>query len=178
MNGRPLYLSLAFFGFCQVGCLWLAFRWLPFGTIVGWFTGGLMVFTLVEYLLHRYFFHIKTTSSFRTKIQFAVHGNHHAHPREMTQMMMKPTLALVIVVGLTIVLYSLLDLRMLAFMPGFLGGYGLYLFLHFAIHAYRPPKNFMRQLWVNHHVHHRTEKTNFGVSSPLWDIIFQTKHPA
>ncbi|WP_461094317.1 sterol desaturase family protein [Spirosoma gilvum] len=176
MKARPLYQSLVLFGICAVVCLWLGFRWLSAVVVAGWFITGLLIFTLIEYGLHRYVFHLKTSTSFRTKIQFAVHGNHHAHPRQLTQVMMKPILALLIITVLVPLFYGLLGVRMLAFLPGFLLGYSLYLALHFVIHAYRPPKNFLRQLWVNHHVHHRTDTVNFGVSSPLWDFIFRTNH--
>ena len=178
MNARPLYQSIALFGLHAAVCLLVAFRELPVGTIIGWFVGGLLLFTLVEYVSHRYFFHLKPSSHFRAKIQFAVHGNHHAHPRQITQIMMKPVIALVVIVLTSVVCYGLFGLGMLAFLPGFLVGYSAYLLLHFAVHAYRPPKNFLRHLWVNHHLHHhRNDQTNFGVSSPLWDIIFQTRHP-
>lgn len=80
MNGRPLYQSTGLFALYAVACLILAVRQLPFGLVVGWFVGGALLFTLVEYLAHRYFFHLTPSSHFRAKVQFAVHGNHHAAP--------------------------------------------------------------------------------------------------
>jgi sterol desaturase/sphingolipid hydroxylase (fatty acid hydroxylase superfamily) len=43
------------------------------------------------------------------------------------------------------------------------------------VHAYAPPKNFLKALWVNHSVHHYKDgEIVFGVSSPLWDYIYGT----
>lgn len=175
MNARPLYLSVALFGLYTLGCLLIAFRQLEIQTVIGWFFGGVLVFTFVEYLAHRYFFHLKPSSPFRAKIQFAIHGNHHAHPRQTTQIMIKPPIALLVIGLTTLVFYGLFGLMIVAFEPGFLLGYSVYLLVHFAVHAYRPPNNFLRYLWINHLIHHhRNDRTNFGVSSPFWDFIFWT----
>jgi sterol desaturase/sphingolipid hydroxylase (fatty acid hydroxylase superfamily) len=62
-----------------------------------------------------------------------------------------------------------------AFLPGFLVGYASYLAVHYMVHAYQPPRNFMKMLWVNHGIHHYKDgEIIFGVSSPLWDYIFGT----
>lgn len=175
MNARPLYQSVALFGIYAIVCLCIAFYQLAVHTIVGWFIGGFVLFTLVEYLAHRYFFHLQPSSPVRARLQEAVHGNHHADPRQMTQIMMKPGIALLVIVLTSAVFYELFGLLMFAFLPGFLLGYSTYLIVHFAVHAYRPPTNFLRQLWKNHHLHHHQNDTkNFGVSSPLWDVLFRT----
>jgi sterol desaturase/sphingolipid hydroxylase (fatty acid hydroxylase superfamily) len=62
-----------------------------------------------------------------------------------------------------------------AFLPGFVIAYSLYHFVHYAVHAYRPPKSFLKVLWINHGIHHFKDDTvAFGVSSPLWDVIMGT----
>ncbi|MDE0470592.1 MAG: sterol desaturase family protein, partial [Ekhidna sp.] len=61
------------------------------------------------------------------------------------------------------------------FLPGFLIGYASYLWVHYMVHAFQPPKNFWRTLWVHHGIHHYKQPHRaFGVSSPLWDLIFRT----
>jgi len=61
------------------------------------------------------------------------------------------------------------------FLPGFLMGYAGYLFVHYIVHAYQPPKNFFKILWIHHGIHHYKEPERaFGVSSPLWDLVFRT----
>ena len=61
-----------------------------------------------------------------------------------------------------------------AFFPGFMLGYLAYGSMHYAIHAFAPPK-FLKALWRNHHLHHYKEpEKGFGVSSVLWDHVFGT----
>ena len=61
------------------------------------------------------------------------------------------------------------------FLPGFLTGYATYLWIHFAVHVYRPPNNFLKSLWVLHAIHHyKDDHVAYGVSSHFWDILFGT----
>jgi sterol desaturase/sphingolipid hydroxylase (fatty acid hydroxylase superfamily) len=62
-----------------------------------------------------------------------------------------------------------------AFLPGFIVGYAAYLAIHYMVHAFAPPKNFFKILWINHGTHHyKNGEFIFGVSSPLWDYIYGT----
>jgi sterol desaturase/sphingolipid hydroxylase (fatty acid hydroxylase superfamily) len=62
----------------------------------------------------------------------------------------------------------------LLFFAGFISGYLVYVSLHYAIHAYAPPK-LLKTLWRNHHLHHyKYPDKAFGVSSMLWDKLFGT----
>jgi sterol desaturase/sphingolipid hydroxylase (fatty acid hydroxylase superfamily) len=62
-----------------------------------------------------------------------------------------------------------------AFTPGFMAGYAGYLSVHYIVHAYQPPKNMFKTLWINHSIHHyKDPDVAFGVSSPLWDHVFRT----
>jgi len=43
------------------------------------------------------------------------------------------------------------------------------------VHAYPPPKNIFKMLWINHGIHHyKNGEMIYGVSSPLWDYIYGT----
>ncbi len=62
-----------------------------------------------------------------------------------------------------------------AFLPGFLVGYAAYLGVHYMVHAFAPPKNIFKFLWINHGTHHyKNGEMIYGVSSPLWDYIYGT----
>jgi sterol desaturase/sphingolipid hydroxylase (fatty acid hydroxylase superfamily) len=62
----------------------------------------------------------------------------------------------------------------MVFFPGFITGYLIYVSMHFAIHAYAPPK-YLKILWRNHHLHHyKYPDKAFGVSLMLWDKLFGT----
>lgn len=139
------------------------------------FFAGLLLFTLVEYLVHRYAFHIETSTPAREKFQYTMHGVHHAFPRDKSRLAMPPVLS-VTLAAIFFVLYRLLMGHYgLPFTAGFLAGYATYLCVHYAVHAFRPPKNFLKILWTHHALHHYQQPdAAFGVSSPLWDVIFRT----
>ena len=44
--------------------------------------GGVVAWSLAEYVLHRYIFHFKATSEFGKKIHFMFHGVHHDYPSD------------------------------------------------------------------------------------------------
>lgn len=156
---------------------WYAFTHTDFsaGAITALFGAGLFVFTLFEYVLHRYLYHLEPTTPRRAKIQYTFHGVHHEFPKDKTRLAMPPALAVFVAAAFWGLFFLLMGEAAWAFFPGFLVGYSGYLAVHFIIHAYGPPKNGLRQLWVNHSVHHyRSDDHNYGVSSPLWDYVFGT----
>ncbi len=139
------------------------------------FALGLLAFTLTEYLMHRYVFHMATYSEWRKKIQYTSHGVHHEFPKDKTRLAMPPIVSVTLSTALLLLLRLVMGDLVFSFLPGFLMGYAGYLFVHYIIHSYQPPKNVFKILWIHHGIHHfkKNEKA-FGVSSPLWDYIFQT----
>ncbi len=88
---------------------------------------------------------------------------------------MPPILSITLATGFFLVYKYLMGSFGVPFTGGFLAGYATYLCVHYAVHAFRPPKNFMRILWTHHAIHHYKESDRaFGVSSPLWDVILRT----
>ena len=143
-------------------------------TVLLFFT-GLLIFSLVEYLAHRYLFHMETYTKTRQKIQYALHGIHHEFPKDKDRLAMPPLMSITIATLLLFLLRWVMGDFAFAFLPGFLVGYASYLFVHYIVHAYQPPKNIFRALWVNHGIHHyKDPEIAFGVSSPLWDYVFRT----
>lgn len=146
----------------------------PLLTITLFFVGWL-VFTWVEYNVHRYLFHMNTDTELRTKFQYTMHGVHHEYPKDKDRLAMPPLLSITISTILLMLLRMVMGDFVFAFLPGFLVGYACYLGVHYIVHAYPPPKNFLRALWINHSIHHyKNGDVVFGVSSPLWDYIYGT----
>ena len=88
---------------------------------------------------------------------------------------MPPLASITIATILLFILQWVLGDFVFAFLPGFLVGYATYLFVHYIVHAYQPPKNVFRTLWIHHGIHHyKDHERAFGVSSPLWDYVFRT----
>lgn len=141
----------------------------------GMFMLGLLAFTWVEYVTHRYIFHMGTYTRLREKIQYTVHGVHHEFPKDKERLAMPPLLSITIATLLLLLFRLIMGDLAFSFLPGFLSGYALYLSVHYMVHVYQPPKNFLKVLWINHSVHHyKHGEYVFGVSSPLWDYIYGT----
>jgi sterol desaturase/sphingolipid hydroxylase (fatty acid hydroxylase superfamily) len=143
-------------------------------TVALFFTGWL-AFTWVEYQVHRHVFHMATYTKWREKLQYTMHGVHHEFPKDKDRLAMPPLLSVTIATILLLLLRLVLGDFVFAFLPGFLVGYASYLGVHYMVHVYQPPKNFLKALWINHGIHHyKNGEIVFGVSSPLWDYIYGT----
>ena len=146
------------------------------------FVGAYFGWTLFEYLFHRFINHLDSfypESEAIKKFDYAIHGIHHEFPRDTQRLIMPPvpgTLIIVILLGL---FWLAMGKYVLVFMPGFLLGYLSYAFIHYATHAWKPPKSrYLKALWRHHALHHYKHPDKaFGVSSPLWDYIFRTMPP-
>jgi sterol desaturase/sphingolipid hydroxylase (fatty acid hydroxylase superfamily) len=144
-------------------------------TTVFLFIVGLLTFSLVEYLMHRYVFHMEIYTEARKKMQYVMHGVHHEFPKDKDRLAMPPLASLTIATTLLFVFRLVMYDNVFAFLPGFLIGYAGYLFVHYIVHAYPPPKNIFKKLWIHHGIHHyKNNDIAFGVSSPLWDYVFRT----
>lgn len=148
---------------------------LPLGLGLVVLLAGLFVFTLVEYMMHKHFFHMEPDNPVKDKVQYSIHGVHHDYPRDKDRLAMPPFVSAAYAAILYLVFTLLMGDYALYFLPGFLLGYTAYLGVHFMVHAYDPPKNFLKVLWVNHAIHHyKDPDSSFGVSSPLWDYLLGT----
>ena len=148
---------------------------LSMGTTVLMFFIGVIAFTWVEYNVHRYFFHMEPSTERKAKVQYTMHGVHHEFPKDKTRLAMPPVLSITVATVLLFVFRLILGDFVFSFLPGFLVGYAGYLSVHYMVHAFQPPKNFFKALWVNHGLHHyKNGEMVYGVSSPLWDYIYGT----
>lgn len=145
--------------------------------IVLLFLGGLVAWTLTEYILHRFVFHFVSENPRAKRIIYTMHGVHHEYPRDRERLFMPPVPSIIAASLIFSIFYLILGWHVLAFFPGFLIGYLSYGSMHYAIHAFTPPR-FLKALWRNHHLHHyKYPELGFGVSSVLWDHIFRTVPP-
>jgi sterol desaturase/sphingolipid hydroxylase (fatty acid hydroxylase superfamily) len=143
--------------------------------VIGVFIVGFLLFTLIEYFVHRYVFHMETNTKTKEKMQYAFHGVHHEYPKDKDRLAMPPLVSAILAAVFFYSFRAMMGEYVFAFLPGFVLGYASYLFVHYAVHAFQPPKNFLKILWVNHGIHHYKDHDRaFGVSSPLWDFIFGT----
>ncbi|HTM65448.1 MAG TPA: sterol desaturase family protein [Flavipsychrobacter sp.] len=151
-----------------------AYKGVGVGKEILLFIGGALFWSFFEYLMHRYLFHFVAESERAQKFIYTMHGVHHEYPRDKERLFMPPVPSLIIASLIFLVMHSLMGWNALAFFPGFVFGYVMYGTMHFAIHAFAPPR-FLKALWRNHHLHHyKHPEKGFGVSSVLWDLIFKT----
>lgn len=142
---------------------------------VATFLAGLFFFSLVEYAVHRYFYHMGTGSPRKARMQYMFHGVHHEHPRDKKRLALPPIMSVVLASAFIGLFRLTMGMHGFAFGGGFLTGYATYLLAHYAIHIYHPPKNILRIIWKHHNLHHFVGDSGaFGVSTPFWDHIFGT----
>lgn len=141
------------------------------------FLFGFAVWTITEYLLHRFIFHYHPSSEFGKKIHFIFHGVHHDYPRDKKRLVLPPS-ASIPLATLFYFLFSvvLTDLHLFAFFPGFLLGYLIYDMLHYAMHHYNFKSGIMKKIKQHHMLHHYQDPTKgFGVSSSIWDVVLHSE---
>ena len=139
------------------------------------FLGGMLFWSLFEYIAHRFVFHLVSRKKSLQKFAYTLHGNHHHYPRDRQRLFMPPVPSVIIASVIFALMYLIMRQNTFMFFPGFILGYLLYGSMHYAIHAWNPPFKWMKGLWRNHHLHHyKNEFNGFGVSSTLWDHVFGT----
>jgi len=145
---------------------------------------GLLVWTLSEYVLHRFVFHFVPKAKWALRIHFIFHGVHHDYPRDAKRLVMPPSASIPMALILYFFFDALLPENMIyAFFTGFIIGYLFYDMVHYALHHANFKSKFWKNLKKHHMLHHYSEPTKgYGVSSPLWDLIFRSdfdkKQPA
>ncbi|MGC4085310.1 MAG: sterol desaturase family protein [Vicinamibacterales bacterium] len=157
-------------------CLWLSISTLGAALSIGLYAAGLLVWSLFEYIAHRRSFHHEPSSERQLTLVYLAHGVHHAYPDDARRWMI-PLGASVPLAVVFYLLFSVVSGRYAdGLFAGFIHGYLTYDLLHYFIHRGRMPGRVGRFLRQHHMAHHyaRPEK-NFGVSSPLWDVVFRTR---
>jgi sterol desaturase/sphingolipid hydroxylase (fatty acid hydroxylase superfamily) len=144
---------------------------------LGIFLSGVLLWTLIEYILHRYIFHIDDYFPVLKRLHYIFHGVHHENPRDHERLFMPPVPGAMVALFLFGVFFLVMSYYAFALMAGISTGYLLYSYIHYMVHT-RPSKLWFHKLWIHHlKHHHKFPDKAYGVSSPLWDIIFGTMPP-
>jgi 4-hydroxysphinganine ceramide fatty acyl 2-hydroxylase len=169
----PLVLYLPVVGYM----LYLAF-WqsqLSILAVVGLFLLGALIWTFVEYIIHRYVFHYEPKTVRGKQLHYIIHGVHHDYPNDARRLVMPPSIS----IPLAILFWALFAITLGRFAPavsaGFGFGYVCYDSIHYAIHHFEMKRGVSRWLKQYHLQHHyKDDHVGYGISSPLWDYIFRT----
>jgi sterol desaturase/sphingolipid hydroxylase (fatty acid hydroxylase superfamily) len=144
--------------------------------IAGLFLAGLLVWTLTEYVLHRWVFHWTKDTAVGRRIHFLLHGVHHDYPSDKDRLVMP--LGFSIPLGILIYTVFYFAFGQAYGEPMFAGlvlGYLGYDGTHYAVHHFKQTTRIGRFVKRHHMLHHHVDNEGgFGVSTPLWDVVFGT----
>lgn len=137
---------------------------------------GLGVWTLTEYVLHRFVFHWELPGKFGQRIHFIFHGVHHDYPSDSKRLVMVPTVSIPLASLFYFLFYFIFGPALVnPFFIGFILGYLTYDMTHYAVHHFNLKSPFWLEL-KNHHMrhHYMDSEHGYGVSSKIWDYVFRT----
>ncbi len=130
---------------------------------------GLLIFSLIEYAVHRWLFH----GPFEVFEQG--HRRHHDQPQGYDALpFFLPPLAYLALAALLTYFMPVSEALLLG--GSIAAGYAAYGLSHWSIHAFRYRHPLVRAWAAAHHIHHNHPERNFGVTSPLWDLLLRTQY--
>lgn len=143
------------------------------------FLFGVVIWTLLEYSLHRWVFHMEPSGKNKAFIyfHFAIHGLHHKVPFDSRRLVFPPIPA----AGIACILYTVYSHIFPVYLlhlivAGTMTGYLVYDMIHFYLHYGAPEENsYLYTMKRYHNQHHFSHSENgFGISSLYWDKLFGT----
>lgn len=137
---------------------------------------GIGIWTLTEYWLHRLVFHWEPDNAFGRRMHFIIHGIHHDHPNDKMRLVMPPSVSIPLAALFFGAFYLIFGSpATFPLFAGFIFGYLVYDYTHYYVHHFVPKSDLGKQLREQHMRHHfQDHRFGYGVSSPLWDVVFRT----
>ncbi|MET1753965.1 sterol desaturase family protein [Novosphingobium sp. RD2P27] len=137
---------------------------------------GLLVWTLFEYALHRFIFHLDVDVRLVKWFVYLIHGNHHDSPNDPLRSLMPLPASLPIAASVWAVFALLFEHPGTWLFLGFMIGYVIYDFVHFACHQW-PMRGKLGAAVKRHHMRHHYTDTggNYAISAIFWDAVFASK---
>jgi sterol desaturase/sphingolipid hydroxylase (fatty acid hydroxylase superfamily) len=160
-------------GLVIAGCM---LRPVGVGEFVASLVGVALGWTLFEYCIHRFLFHLDERVWWGQRLAFIVHGCHHVDPGDPTRDLMPLPASLPVFFAFFTVFALLLPLPSTLIGFGFAGfSYLTYDLTHYACHQL-PMTNPLGRLIQDHHLRHhfRNPDKDFSVTFPIWDRVFGT----
>ncbi|KAI1474936.1 hypothetical protein K445DRAFT_320551 [Daldinia sp. EC12] len=145
------------------------------------FGGGVLLWTLIEYIMHRCLFHLDDylpDNRVGITLHFLLHGVHHYLPMDKYRLVMPPTLFVVLATPFWKLAHSVFfwDWYLAtAVYCGGIFGYICYDLTHYFLHHQNLPL-WYKDLKKYHLAHHFLDyELGFGVTSRFWDQVFGTE---
>ncbi|PSC73265.1 fatty acid 2-hydroxylase 2-like [Micractinium conductrix] len=174
--------SLTMIKWWVVPLLWLpvavllaaqASRALPPRALAGAVAAGVPLWQLIEYSMHRWLFHAAPATPLAIIAHFLMHGNHHKYPSDIDRLVFPPLPACLPAAVIYGCLRCCLPRALAAAVfSGVLLGYVAYDCMHYLMHS----GHLRGRLRARHmHHHYADDRVAYGISSPLWDVVFGTQ---
>jgi len=166
----PLYIFIPVIGYCIYRSTQTDLQFWQYPLVM---LAGIFIWTLVEYVMHRYVFHFELPGKWGARLHFVIHGVHHDYPSDRMRLVMPPSLSIPLALLFFFLFKWLIpDIYLWMFFATFLVGYLFYDIGHYAMHHFNFKSGFFKKLKQHHMLHHYQDPDKgFGVSSPLWDLI-------
>ncbi|KAL6072127.1 Fatty acid hydroxylase domain-containing protein [Balamuthia mandrillaris] len=142
---------------------------------------GLMLWFPVEYLFHRFLFHIPVTSPFTRKFHFMLHGIHHVAPKDLWHVFSPPHEVAVQIIAVWTFFWALGVPEPTSVCAGILLNYMRYDLVHYCCHAYsveslgkvRPAflGRYLQRCKVHHMTHHFVNPRNHYTISFVTSLV-------
>ncbi|KAF9426781.1 fatty acid alpha-hydroxylase [Podila epigama] len=152
---------------------------LPVETAGSIFLAGIFTWTLAEYSIHRFLFHVDDLlpdSTYSNVAHFLLHGIHHYLPMDRLRLVMPPVLTILLGTPLYALAHSLMEAHVAdALMSGTYFGYICYDMVHYYLHHARVFEFHFKEMKTYHLAHHyKNYDIGYGITSKLWDRVFGT----
>ena len=130
---------------------------------------GLCLFSFFEYFIHHWLFHGSV------RIMAEGHQAHHLNPKGYDSLpFFLPAMVLVMLTGILVLLMPISKAFLLTGTMIF--GYVTYGLSHFSIHHTHFQRSWAKHWSAHHLIHHRHTDSNFGVTTPVWDVLLGTRY--
>lgn len=150
-----------------------------FGTLAS-FALGIFTWTLIEYSLHRFIFHLDEylpDNKYFMAAHFISHGVHHFLPMDSMRLVMPPALGVILATPIITFIQQVLPHGVSdGLVSGALLGFISYDLFHYYLHHSKPYGSYTRKMKTYHLDHHyKNFNLGYGVTSRFWDVVFSTK---
>jgi sterol desaturase/sphingolipid hydroxylase (fatty acid hydroxylase superfamily) len=138
---------------------------------------GLLIWSLLEYVLHRFFFHYRPRSHRIRRLLKQLHFAHHSDPKDREKILVRPVYSLSSSGCLLFFFYLPTGdfLQASAVLAGVWVGFLYYELVHYRLHLSLASGGLLKYQRRCHFYHHFVDHNRcFGVTSPLWDLVFGT----
>jgi sterol desaturase/sphingolipid hydroxylase (fatty acid hydroxylase superfamily) len=159
--------------------LWAGWAAVPLAYWLGLVLIGLVTWSLFEYCMHRFLFHLELRSDLGRRLGFVIHGNHHQDPNDPYRSLMPPIVSITWSGMIWAMFVALFGSAGTVLFLGFELGYVTYDSIHYACHQRPMRGRFMRALRQHHLRHHfGRSRGNYAITTIFWDHLFGSYVPA